>query len=266
MALGDYVEIGRMDELGRLDTPVHRLDARSKAIATVAFIVVVMSYHRYEISALLPLSLYPLVLITIGGLPPGYLFKKVIIAAPFALLVGVFNPLLDRQTQASIWGYSISGGWLSFGSIMIRFVLTVTAALALVGCTGIHRLCAGLERLGLPRVLAVQLLLLYRYIFVIAEDGLRMLRSVHMRSTGTRSPGLRTYASLIGHLLLRSLGRAHRIYQAMIARGFDGEIRVLRPGRWGWSEVVFTTGWLAFFAVARAWNLAEALGRLLTRT
>ena len=87
-----------------------------------------------------------------------------------------------------------------------------------------------------------------------------MRRSMAIRSAGGRSPGIRLYGHLAGTLLVRAIDRAQRIYRAMRARGFDGEIRVFRVDSWGWRETVFTAGWLAFFAVARMWNLAELVG------
>jgi cobalt/nickel transport system permease protein len=265
MGLTDWIELGRMDEFGRLDTPAHRIDARAKAVTTLAFIVCVMSFRRYEVSALTPFFLYPLVLISLGRIPLAYLAKKILVAAPFAIAIGVFNPFLDRLPLAAIGPIAISGGWLSFTSILLRFTLTVGAALALVACTGMHRLCAGLERMGLPRVFAVQLLFLYRYLFVVADDAGRMMRSIALRVGRPRSLGARVYGSLVGHLLLRSMARAERVHRAMLARGFDGEIRVLRPSRWRSADLAFVCGWTAFFVVARIWNLAAGLGALLAR-
>ncbi len=254
-----------MDDLGRMDSPIHRIDARAKIIATAAFVLAVMSFPRYEVSALMPLFAYPFALIAVGNLPAGYLLKKVAVAAPFALFVGIFNPLLDRQPMGMIGPVAISGGWFSFASIMVRFTLTVSAALALVACTGIHRLCAGLKMLGLPSPFVVQLLFLYRYFFVIGDEGLRMLRAAEMRSTGARTLAFQTYGTLIGHLLVRSMDRAQRIYRSMVSRGFDGEVRLLRREAPGWRDVAFACGWIAFFAFARSWDLAEFVGRWLSR-
>ena len=263
MRLGQWVEIGRMDELGRLDTPAHRLDARAKIITTLLFIVVVMSFPRYEVSALMPFLIYPFALMALGRIPPGCIARKILLAAPFALVIGMFNPWLDQRTVAVIGTWSISGGWLSFISIMLRFVLTVSVALTLIACTGIHRLGTGLERMCVPRVFVVQLLFLYRYLFVVADEGARMLRSLELRSAGPNSLRLRVYGSLVGHLLLRSMDRADRVYRAMVARGFNGEIRVLRQAPFCLTDWVFTGGWTAFFIIARRWNLADALGRML---
>lgn len=264
MSFGHYIEVGKMDELGRLDSPMHRLDARVKTLTTIAFIVTVISFSRYEVAALMPFFIYPIALMAVGRIPPGYILHKLLIASPFALAVGIFNPLLDQRVMVSLGSHGISGGWLSFASIVIRFSLTVSAALTLVACTGIHRLCAGLARMGLPRVLAVQLCLLYRYLFVIVDEALRMRRGVEMRSMGRRTLRFSTYVSLIGHLLLRAMDRAQRVYQAMVARGFAGQFRVMRPGVVCWKDVVFLFGWVSFFAAARAWNMADELGRIIT--
>lgn len=265
MRIADWTEIGRMDELGRLDTPVHRLDARAKVVVTFAFIGNVMSFPSHAISALTPFLLYPIVLLVLGRIPARHILGKILMAAPFALLIAIFNPFMDRQPVAALGPWVITGGWVSFVSIMFRFALTVGAALALVACTGIYRLGAGLAQLGVPCVFVNQLLFLYRYLFVVAEDGIKMMRGVELRSVpGTRSLRLRVYGSLIGHLLLRSMDRAERVYRAMVARGFNGEIHVLRRSSFRGSDWAFVCGCLAFFLAARLWNLANGLGVLLT--
>ncbi|MCX6995523.1 MAG: cobalt ECF transporter T component CbiQ [Kiritimatiellaeota bacterium] len=264
MKLANWIAIGRMDELGRMDTPVHRLDARAKAVVTLAFIGVVMSFPRYALSALTPFLLYPVAILAVGQIPARHILKKILVAAPFALAIGIFNPFMDRQPVAALGSLVITGGWVSFASILFRFVLTVGAALALVACTGMYRLGAGLEQLGVPRVFVMQLLFLYRYLFVVADQSVKTLRGVELRSAGARALRPRVYGSLIGQLLLRSLDRAERVYRAMVARGFDGALRVPRPSSFCWTDWGFVGACLVFFAAARAWNLAAACGRLLT--
>jgi cobalt/nickel transport system permease protein len=148
---------------------------------------------------------------------------------------------------------------------MLRFLLTVGAALTLIACTGMNRLGASLAQFGVPRVFVVQLLFLYRYLFVISNEGGKMFRSVELRSEKGHHLPLRVYGSLVGTLLIRSMDRAERVYRAMVARGFEGEIRVLRPSSFGWKDGVFVLGWLTFFSVARTWNLAEGMEIVLTR-
>jgi len=254
-----------MDELGRLNTPMHRLDGRIKILTTVIFIGVVMSFPRHEIAALTPLAAYPLFLLIAGNIPLRDIAKKIAIAAPFALVIGLFNPIIDRTPVIAYGTWVITAGWLSFASIMFRFLLTVSAALALVATTGMYRIGAGLEQFGVPRVFIMQLLFLYRYLFVVSEEAVTMLRSVMCRCPSLRSIPLKIYGSMTGQLLLRSIDRAERVHRAMVVRGFDGHVRTRAASRISPGDILFVIAWVTFMAFARTMNLADALGAFLIR-
>ncbi|MBL0143780.1 MAG: cobalt ECF transporter T component CbiQ [Betaproteobacteria bacterium] len=256
-------DLRSLDTLAVRDTPLSHVDARAKIVTTLAFIVAVVSFDRYTIAALLPFALYPAVLAALGDVPARWLLRKLAIAAPFAVAVGLFNPLLDREPVMALGATAIAGGWVSFGSILLRFALTVTAALAVVAGTGMHTLCAALGRIGAPRIFVAQLLFLYRYAFVLGGEASRM-GTARMLRGGTGSPALAVYGSLAGHLLLRAFGRAERIHQAMLARGFDGEVRAMRVLEWKAADTHFVAGWCAWFALARAVDLPQLLGHALT--
>ena len=257
-------DLRSLDALAQRDTPLARLDARAKLITTLVFVAVVVSFDRYTVAALLPLALYPVALAALGEVPAASLMRKLVIAAPFALLVGLFNPLLDRAPMLAIGDMVIAGGWVSLASICVRFVLTVSAALVLIAVSGMHTLCAALGRLGVPRVFTAQLLFLYRYAFVLGGEASRMATARQLRAGGHGGARLATYGPLVGHLLLRAFERAQRIHLAMIARGFDGEMRSLRVLHWTRRDTLFILGWCAFFALARAADLPQVLGGILT--
>lgn len=258
-----FFDIGYMDRLSRLDTPLHRLDPRAKLLTTLAFIVTVVSFGRYEISALIPFFVYPVALVAMGNLPAGYLLRKIVIIAPFAVLIGIFNPLMDKEALIALGPLEISGGWISFLSILIRFVLTVGSALVLVACTGIYGVCLSMERLGAPRVLTAQLLFLYRYLFVLMDEGFRMVRARALRSFGGNGMGVAVYGHMVGHLLLRTLDRAQRIYVAMSCRGFDGHVRRMRPLMMRPIDIMFIVGWSALFVAMRVHNISRLMGALV---
>lgn len=252
-----------VDALARLDSPVHRLDPRAKILATLAFIVTVMSFDRHAIGGVLPFALFPAVLFGLSGLPARPILTALAAASPFALLVGLFNPLFERQTALVVSGLEVSAGWISFASILIRAALTVSAAAVLVATTGMHRTAMALERLGVPRVFVLQLLFVYRYLFVLGEEAASIARAVRLRSFGKKT-GIGLFGRLAGSLLLRTLDRAVRIHRAMVARGFDGTVRFLGELRLRSADLAFCGVALAFFALARAFDLSLLLGRLLT--
>ncbi|MCX7014830.1 MAG: cobalt ECF transporter T component CbiQ [Candidatus Sumerlaeota bacterium] len=255
------LDMGGLDILAAQNTPIHRRDPRAKVLTALAFIVTVVSFSKYDLSGLLPLFLYPVVLVALGNLPPRYLLGKLLLASPFALIIGVFNPLLDRTILLRIGPVGLSGGWISFVSILLRFLLTVSAALILISTTGFNAVCLALTRLKVPHVLTVQLMLLYRYIFVLAEEASRMVRAWSLRAVKSRRMSPKVFSSLVGQLLLRAVDRAQRIHMAMLSRGFDGEIRLIRPLRFGMADALFVLAWTAFFVLARACNLPQLLGQ-----
>lgn len=258
-----FFDIGYLDTLAYRDSPVHRLDPRAKVMTTLVYIVAVASFDKYAVAPLLPFLLFPVALVALAGLPWGYLLKKLLLVAPFAFLIGAFNPFFDREILLHLGPVGIAGGWVSFASILLRFTLTILAALILIATTSFPGVCMALERLGAPKVFALQLLFLYRYLFVLVEEGVRVARARSLRSFHGRGLEMRVFGSLVGQLLLRTLARAQRIHLAMLCRGFTGDIRMLRPMKIGWTEVTFTGGWCAGFLLLRFSNLPRLLGGLL---
>lgn len=257
-------QLGQLDRLAYKDTAVHRLDPRAKVLTTLAFLVCVVSFGKYDVLPLLPFVLFPVVIAGQGDLPLASLLRKVLFVAPFAVCVGIFNPLLDRTIAAHIGGVAISGGWISFASILLRFSLTTVAALVLIATTGITGVCMAIERLGVPDVLATQILFLYRYIFVLGEEAMRMVRARALRSFGGRGMGMRVYSQMLGSLLLRTYDRAQRIYAAMLCRGFDGHVRVRARLRFAARDAAFVAGWCAAFVLFRLYNVPLLVGRIVT--
>lgn len=258
------LDIKRLDLLANGTSPLHRLDSRAKVLVTGFFIVTVVSFDRYDLAALLPFFIFPAAMIAVGRLPALFIIRKIALLCPFVLIIGIFNPLLDRKIIVDLGFFGITGGWISFLSIVVRSVLTVGAAMILVGVTGFTAICQALERMGLPRVFTVQLLFLYRYIFVLAEEGQRSAMARQLRSFGKKGLGLASYSSLVGHLLLRTWQRAERIHMAMIARGFTGMFHARQETRFGWTEIGFVVGWSALFLLFRLQNVAQWVGNRVT--
>jgi len=260
----NFFDIRQLDTLAQRDSWLHRLDPRAKLLTTLIFILTVVSFDKYTITGLLPFFLYPVVLIGMGDLPPAYLVNKLLLVAPFAILIGLFNPLIDRSVHFYIGSFGVTGGWISFSSLLIRFVLTVGTVLVFIAITSFNGLCRALEQLKIPAIFIMQLLFLYRYLFVLMEETLRMARARSLRSFNASGMGLKTYGALIGHLLLRTLNRAERIHLAMNCRGFDGHIRINRSPGFGRNEVIFVLSWIPLFLVMRWYDLPQILGKIIT--
>ncbi len=258
-------QLGWLDEFSRHDSPVHRIDPRAKVVTTFVFLVCVVSFGKYDVLGLLPFVLFPLVLATDSGMPAVELWRRLMVAAPFALVVGIFNPLLDREVIAHVGAIPITGGMVSYLSIIMRFLLTTSTALLLIATTSMPDVCAAIDRLGVPNVLATQLLFLYRYIFVLAEEVLRLARARSLRAFGRRGLGMRVYGNILGHLLLRTIARSQRVFSAMQCRGFNGQIRTRRKLGMHTRDWAFVFGWSAVFVFFRLVDVTLLLGDLAMR-
>lgn len=260
-----YFNLGYLDALSYRDTVIHRLDPRTKLLTTLAFIVTIVSFPKYEIAGLLPFLLFPVLLFSLSDIPAGFILKKVLLMSSFAVFIGIFNPLIDRQTVYSAFGMSVSGGWISFLSIMLKFFLTLTSALLLIATTSFPGVCHALQKMGMPEIFISQLLSLYRYIFVLVEEAMKIVRARDMRSFGKKGLGIKPAIHLLGTLFLRTVERAERVYQAMLSRGFAGRLHTSRTYRLTLADALFAFLTILFLYLFRAYDIVGITGRLSLR-
>ncbi len=259
-----FFDLSYLETLAGGTTAIHRLDPRIKVLTAAIFMICVVSFDKYVISAMLPFGLFLVVIMGLANIPAGYLGRKLLLVSPFAIMVGIFNPFLDQQPLLQLGTFIITGGWISFLSILLRFTLTVSAVLILIATTGFNAICAAMVKMGMPKIFAVQLLILYRYIFVLIDEGLCMHRARTLRSFQRRAMGLKTFAHLVGQLLLRTLDRAQRIHLAMLCRGFDGTIRIRQVLCIRTSDLFALAVCAGLFFIMRYFDLPEMLGRFVT--
>lgn len=258
----EYFNIGYLDTLSYGQTFMHRLNPGIKLVVTMVFIVTVVSFPKYEISGMIPFFIFPVFIITAAGIPAGVIIRKVLVVSPFVLFVGIFNPLLDTRTMYSIFEINVSGGWVSLSSILIKFTLAISSSFLLIATTSFPGICLALGRLRTPKIIVMQLLFLYRYLFVLTEETMRIVRARNMRTFRRKGRELRTFINIAGVLLVRSMERSERIYQAMCSRGFDGRVRLMRDFRARGVDIIFASVAIAFFIALRNYNIPEIIGGL----
>ncbi|MBF0177069.1 MAG: cobalt ECF transporter T component CbiQ [Magnetococcales bacterium] len=253
MSGGDHslLAIASLDRMARIDSPVHHLDPRAKGLVTALFLLCVVSFDKYAVSGLLPFFLFPVVLSVRAGIPVRWLLRRLLVLAPFPLLVGLCNPLLDTHLIFLGDDFALRGGWFSLASILLRFLLAVSALLVLMATTTVPELGRAAEQLGAPRLFIAQILLLYRSLFLLTDEAMRMLRAKNLRSCGREGHGWRVHGRLVGSLLLRTLQRGERMQRAMLCRGFHGTLPTLRTAHWRAGEWSFLLGWSLLFGACR---------------
>ncbi|MHB1421146.1 MAG: cobalt ECF transporter T component CbiQ [Bacillota bacterium] len=252
-----------LDDLACKETVIQRIHPLVKLLTTVIFLTVVVSFGRYEIIGLMPMLFYPVLVITLAELPIRPIMKRMLLAAPFVIGIGILNPVFDHQIIV-VGGLTLSRGWITFFSIFLKCLLTVSAALLLIATTGMDKLASALRMLRIPRLFVLQLLLTYRYISVLMEEVSQILMAHSMRSPQQKGIHPRVWGSLTGQLILRTFERAQRVYQAMCLRGFAGEYNMGRSRKITARDLAYLVGWSVFFALVRIYNIPMLIGSLLT--
>jgi cobalt/nickel transport system permease protein len=258
-------QIGILDRLSYRNTVIHRLDPRTKVIAAFALIVTVVSFQKYEIAGLIPFFLFPVVVFALGEIPARFILKKVLLVSVFAVFIGLFNPLVDTRIMYRFGGVAISAGWVSFLSILLRFVLTALTMLLLISTTSFPGVSFALGRLGVPQVFVSQLHFLYRYIFVLLDEGMHMVRARDVRCFDRRGRSLWATVSLIGTLFVRTVERAERIHNAMISRGFTGVVRLPGKYRMKMTDFLSLACVGAILVIFRMYDIVHLIGAIAQR-
>jgi cobalt/nickel transport system permease protein len=247
------VHVHFLDPYRERSSPVHVLDPRIKLVLALAFIFT---------NAFLPVGAWPVYILMfslilaveiLSELGVVYVLKRSVLALPFVLaaLPLLFTVPGEALLSFSIgtWDLSISqAGLQRFASITLKSWISLQAAIVLASTTPFPDMLVAMRAIKIPRLLVSVFGLMWRYLFVLVDEALRLMRARTSRSGQSDQPGLKTGGSLAwrgsvtggmaGSLFLRGFERSDRIYMAMVSRGYDGEVRTLpRPG-------ISLAGWL----------------------
>jgi cobalt/nickel transport system permease protein len=221
---------------------IHQFDPRIKLVLTLAFILT---------NALIPPGAWPVYILLfalvlsiemLSELGVGYVLKRSVLAFPFVLAALPLILTIPGETLFSLpvgpWVINATyTGLERFISIALKSWVSMQAAIVLAASTSFPDLLVAMRAIRVPRLLVSILGLMWRYLFVLVDEALRLMRARAARSGKSDHPNAKSGGSLswrvrvtggmAGNLFLRGFERSDRIYMAMVARGYDGESRSL---------------------------------------
>ena len=256
-------ELSEMDELAAQSSPIHALHPAAKLASTILYIIVTVSFGKYQLSALIPMVLWPILLFQISGIPVRICLYKLRIVLPLVMAVGLLNPVFDRQILFSLGRVAVSGGVVSMFSLMLKGVLCLMASFLLMATTKIDSLCAALRAMHVPRLMVTLLLLTYRYVGVMTEELSVMTDAYHLRAPGQKGIHISAWGSFLGQLLLRSMDKAQEIYSAMLLRGYHEHFHYVESRRPGFTDALYILLSTVFFLAVRYLNISGLLGSMV---
>jgi cobalt/nickel transport system permease protein len=245
-----------IDRFAMGDSPIHRLDARAKLVAVLAYSVTLISFDRYAVADLAPMAILPLAWLWFAEIPVWFALRRVAVLSPFILMLVLMSPIYDGSFHAVTFGpynYTVSGGWLTAADIAIKFTLGVLTLTAMMCSTRFTQLLEAMRRLGMPQMVVMQLGFLYRYIFVLIDEAMRVRRARDFRGASLAPFGrqLAAVGGVVGTLFVRTFDRSQRIHLAMTVRGYRGEPHSLNYLRCTGVDVVFLVGVSVYLVACR---------------
>jgi cobalt/nickel transport system permease protein len=264
------LHVNTFDRYREENSLVHQLDPRVKVLATILFI---LSNVLLPDGAWLAFTAAWLVILLAGflaHLTPGYLFKRSLIALPFALaaVTVLFTIPGTAVATFSLFSRTITisdAGLVRFASIVTRSWLSVQGAIWLTATTQFPDLMHALRHLRVPQLLTAIISFMYRYLFVLADEAGRLLRAREARSAAPSSGNgggrllwrAKVAGGMVGQLFLRSFERSERVYNAMLARGYRGQLLTMNP------HVMVTRDWLGLGTAVSLLTLIQVIGHFL---
>ena len=251
-----------LDQYSDRDSLIHRLDPRTKFLATLLFILALTLTPPGRWSAFAVYFLLIAVLVLLSRVPILYILKRSLVIMPFVLMIAVFVPFFKEGEVAgsyNIWLWEVSvtyNGLQVLGNILAKAWLSILSLILLTSTTRIASLLAGLEQLRLPRVMVMILSFMYRYIFVLVDEVMRMKQARDSRDFGgSRWRRIRTIGNMTGTLFIRSYERGERVYAAMMARGFEGHSRTFDQLSFRLADAGFGIGFGLVVVLVGVFNL-----------
>ena len=256
-------ELAEMDELAAGSSKIHLLHPLAKLIVTIAYILLTLSFDKYDLDGLIPMALWPILLYQISGIEMKTCFYKLRIVLPLVMAVGLFNPLFDREIMLYVGSVPVSGGVISMLTLMLKGVFCLMASFLLMATTPVDHLCAALLKLHVPKLLVTLFLLTYRYVGVMIEELAVMTDAYHLRAPGQKGIHVSAWGSFLGQLLLRSMDRAQELYSSMILRGYQQEFHYTDVRPFCKRDALYMCVSIAVFLLLRTVRLTELFGSLI---
>lgn len=214
-----------VEDLITKKTFLHSLDPRVKLIFAVTFSAIVAIHEN--LFAVMVAVICAFVLSFLSGMSRSAVLRRVFLLNGLIALLWLFVPFTyPGQTIFSIGGVDATRQGVEYAALItLRANAIILCMITYGAATSITDTVHGLGLLRVPDKLVYLFFLTYRYVHEIVREYNRMQDAMKIRcfNPSTNMHTYRSYAYLVGMLLVNSFERAQRIRRAMICRGFQGK-------------------------------------------
>lgn len=192
-----------------------------------AALIIILAVVSQPPDMFLPFALYGVLvalLVLLSKIPVVFVLKRILLVMPFVLFAAVFYPIsvkiTDKSTSLSLYHPAVLKGI----AILIKAILSVTVLVVLVSSERFHQLLAAMRRMKMPSVVCITSALMYRYIFILADESMKTTQARQSRTPGKLNQNrLKVLGNQMAVVFLRSWERSITIYNSMLSKGFTGD-------------------------------------------
>lgn len=210
---------GFLDRYSDLKSPLHSWDARLK---TLSLIVAVICIASLPIGSFIPLIIYGAILLIcwfVAKLPIIHLAKRLLLIFPFVLVISI-SMVFTKSDPAG------SHPLITILYIMLRAGEAIIALTLMTATMSFPNLLGALSWMKVPNLLVALMSFIYSFIYIIIDEFERLSIARKSRELGNNLfIAWKSRAWQIGTFLIRSIERSDRVYNAMAARGYDGNVK-----------------------------------------
>ena len=212
------------------NSPIHAINPQLRvALALIYSLVLALSS---SIPILIAGLITSMGLVLMARLSLKQVLQRLTVLIGFLVLIWLLIPLTypgKVVIHVGIIKFSLPGLLLAL-QISLKSIAILLALMALLATMPVASLGHALRNLGMPTKLVYLLMITYRYLSVFEQAYQRLVRAARIRGfrPGTNLHSYRTYAYLVGMLLVQAWSRANRVSNAMKCRGFNGKFYSLR--------------------------------------
>lgn len=239
-----HVGAFHLDIDSKRGTSWHSLAPRTRLLCTLllVFAIALTPNGRWWTWAIYGLSVLGIILLSQVTLP--VLLKR--IAVEFAFVGVVLLGTLFRDGGEVLWSWGplriTTVGVIVLGSVTTKVLLSLLMLNVLTLTTSIPALLNALVALKVPPLLVAILASMYRYISVLIRELNAMQRAAASRNlSGNGQWQRQVLGNMMGSLFIRTYERGERVYQAMLARGYQGVPVIENVPSGGWRDTVALT-------------------------
>ena len=205
-------------------TILHKLDPRLRVIAAILFSVIIAISSR--LPSLCVAIIISLLLILLARLPIRLVALRLFGINIFILFIWLLIPIsMDGETLMKLGPFYITKEGIIYSIIITMKSNAIAMVLmALIATMPVFTLGRAMRYIYVPSKIINLFLFTFRYIHAIHREYIRLANAIKIRGfrPGNNIHTYKTYAYLLGMLLVKSHDRAERVYAAMLCRGFRG--------------------------------------------